>query len=64
MTRAMEILSKKDMEKKAREARRDKMREERRKAKDQEQDQQFAALAEAKEVKEGGNAGKSWWKPW
>jgi cytochrome c oxidase assembly protein subunit 20 len=56
----MEILSKKDMEKKAREARREKMREDRRKAKDQEQDAQLAALAEAKEA----NGGKSWWKPW
>jgi len=60
MTRAMEILNKKDMEKRAREARREKMKEERRKAKDQEQDVQLAALAEAKEA----NGGKSWWKPW
>lgn len=63
MTRAMEILSRKDMEKKAREARRDKVREERRKAKESEQDAQFAALAEKKDAKEGGS-GKSWWKPW
>jgi len=63
MTRAMEILSKKDMEKKAREARREKAREERRKQKDQEQDAQFAAFAEAKAAKDGGN-GKSWWKVW
>jgi cytochrome c oxidase assembly protein subunit 20 len=64
MTRAMEILSKKDMEKKAREARKEKMREERRKAKDQDQDVQLAALAQAKDAKEGGNGGGSWWKPW
>lgn len=63
MTRAMEILSRKDMEKKAREARKEKAREERRKNKDQEQDAQFAALAEAKQSKEGDN-GKSWWKVW
>jgi cytochrome c oxidase assembly protein subunit 20 len=63
MTRAMEILSKKDMEKKAREARREKIREERRKNKDQEQDAQIAALAEAKQTKDVGN-GKSWWKVW
>lgn len=60
MTRAMEILSKKDMEKKAREARREKIREERRKNKDQEQDAQIAALAEAKQ----NQGGKSWWKVW
>lgn len=63
MTRAMEILSRKDMEKKAKEARREKVREERRKAKEQEQDTQFAALKEAQEAKNGGE-GKSWWKPW
>lgn len=63
MTRAMEILSRKDMEKKAREARRDKVREERRKAKEQEQDAQFAALNDAQQAKSGGE-GKSWWKPW
>ena len=56
----MEILSKKDMEKKAREARREKIREERRKNKDQEQDAQIAALAEAKQ----NQGGKSWWKVW
>jgi cytochrome c oxidase assembly protein subunit 20 len=49
-----------DMQKKAREARREKIREERRKNKDQEQDAQIAALAEAKQ----NQGGKSWWKVW
>lgn len=66
MTRAMEILSRKDMEKKAKEARREKVREDRRKAKESEQDAQFAALAEAKDAKDGSGSGsgKSWWKVW
>lgn len=63
MMRAVEILNKKDIEKKAREARKDKIREERRKAKDVEQDAQFAALQDAQSVKPEGS-GKSWWKPW
>lgn len=59
MMRAVEILNKKDNEKRAREAR----REARRKAKDEEQDRQLAALKDAQALKQEGS-GKSWWKPW
>lgn len=61
--RAVEILNKKDNEKRAREARKERMKEERRKAKDEEQDQQLAALKDAQALKQEGS-GKSWWKPW
>jgi len=57
--RAVEILNKKDNEKRAREARKERMREERRKAKDVEQDAQLAALKGAQE-----GEGRSWWKVW
>ena len=63
MLRAMEILNKKDVDKKAREARKEQVREDRRKAKEEEQDAQFAALKDAQALK-AGNEGKSWWKPW
>ncbi|KAH9828438.1 cytochrome c oxidase protein 20, mitochondrial-like [Teratosphaeria destructans] len=59
MLRAVEILNAKEMEKKAREARKEKLRSERRLAKEQEQDAQFAALQESK-----GGGGKPWWKVW
>ena len=61
MMRAMEIMNKRDMEKKAREQQREKAREERRKLKEQDQENQFAALRESR----GGDAsGKPWWKLW
>lgn len=58
--RAVEILNQKEMEKRAREARREKAREERRVAKEQEQDAQLAALKDAA----NGGGGKPWWKVW
>lgn len=65
MMRAVEILNRKDVEKKAREARREKMREERRANKETELDAQFAALNEAKpSVGSQGGGGKPWWKVW
>lgn len=57
MTRAVEILHRKEIEKQAREQRKAKLREERREAKDKEQD---AKLAELKRNAEG----KPWWKVW
>ncbi|KAF2768592.1 hypothetical protein EJ03DRAFT_343917 [Teratosphaeria nubilosa] len=59
MMRAVEILNAKEMEKKAREARKEKLRREKRLAKEQEQDAHFAALREAKD-----GDGKPWWKVW
>ncbi|KAK4497136.1 hypothetical protein PRZ48_011586 [Zasmidium cellare] len=58
MMRAIEILNKKDVEKKAREQRKESLRQERREAKEKEQDAQYAAL------KEKENGGKPWWKVW
>ena len=63
MTRAMEILNKKEMEKKAREQQKSKVKEERRRLKEAEQDQQFNALRESKE-KEAAGGGKTSWKFW
>ncbi|SMY28653.1 unnamed protein product [Zymoseptoria tritici ST99CH_1A5] len=57
MTRAMEILNRKEMEKKAREQRKEQLRKERRETKDQEQDAKLAALKEKAE-------GKPWYKVW
>ena len=61
MMRAVEVLNKKEVEKKARERQREKAREERRKFKEEEQDEQFAKLRE-----EQGGGGKGWggWKFW
>ncbi|KAI7246703.1 hypothetical protein KC343_g4222 [Hortaea werneckii] len=64
MMRAVEILNKKDTEKKAREARKEKAREERRAQKETELDAQFAALNEAKPNTVSHNGGKPWWKIW
>ena len=65
MMRAVEILNKKDIEKKAREAQKERQKEERRRLKEQEQETQFAALREASDVKiDGGGTAKSWWKVW
>lgn len=61
--RAVEILNKKEVEKKAREQQRERAREERRKVKEQEQDEQFARL---KDKSEGGDSGsgRGGWKFW
>ncbi|KAK4549164.1 hypothetical protein LTR36_007622 [Oleoguttula mirabilis] len=69
MMRAVEILNKKDVEKKAREARKEKAREERRRGKDVELDAQFAALGKGKSADAAsgggdGGGGKAWWKVW
>ena len=61
--RAVEILNRKEVEKRAREQHKEKAREERRQAKDKEQDVQLTALRESRE----GNlnsGGKPWWKVW
>ncbi|GAB7363318.1 hypothetical protein MBLNU230_g3599t1 [Neophaeotheca triangularis] len=62
MMRAVEILNKKEADKKAREARREKAREERRAKQEGDQDAKFAALKGT----EGGNgdSAKPWWKVW
>lgn len=62
--RAVEILNKKDTEKKAREARKEKAREERRAQKETELDAQFAALNEAKPNTVSQDGSKPWWKIW
>ncbi|KAI6898454.1 hypothetical protein KC318_g7452 [Hortaea werneckii] len=64
MMRAVEILNKKDTEKKAREARKEKAREERRAQKETELDAQFAALNEAKPNTVSQDGSKPWWKIW
>ncbi|EMD00216.1 hypothetical protein BAUCODRAFT_30683 [Baudoinia panamericana UAMH 10762] len=64
MMRAVEILNKKDIDRKAREQRKEKIREERRAAKDVEQDTQLAALSQAQTMKTDGGGGKPWWKVW
>lgn len=58
MTRAMEILNRKEVEKKAREQRKEKMREERREAKEKEQDEKL------RELREKSEGGKPWYKVW
>lgn len=58
MLRAIEVINRKEVERKAREARREQVREERRKAKDEEQDSQLAAL------KDTDAKSKSSWKLW
>lgn len=63
--RAVEILNKKEIEKKAREAYKEKQREERRKLKDMELNEQYAKLREAKDAKsDDGGISKPWWKVW
>lgn len=62
--RAVEILNKKDIEKRAREQRKEKAREERRKVKEEEQSAQFAALGEAKGAKLDMGGSRPWWKVW
>ena len=57
--RAVEILNKKEIEKKAREAYKEKQREERRKAKEEDLEEQYSKLREAKD-----GISKPWWKVW
>ncbi|TKA67883.1 hypothetical protein B0A55_09706 [Friedmanniomyces simplex] len=74
MLRVMDIMNKKDIERKAREQRKEKAREERRLVKDQELDTQLATLREGKAGggvaigggADGGGGGeiKPWWKVW
>lgn len=56
MTRAMEIMNRKELEKRARESHKENMKAERRKAKDEEQDRQLAAMKE----KESRRSWKLW----
>lgn len=56
MTRAIEVMNRKELERRARETRKEQMRDERRKAKEEEQDAQFAAA----QRKEGGRSWKFW----
>ena len=58
MMRAVEILNKNQIDKKAREAQKEKERDERRKQKDQELDSKYSAL------NSDGGAKKPWWKVW
>ena len=62
MMRAVEILNKKEAEKKAREEQRERAREERRRVKEEEQEGKFQALRQ--KTVEGGEGGRSWWKVW
>lgn len=65
MMRAVEILNKKEEQKKAREVYKEKQREERRKQKDEELNDQYAKLREAKDAKsDEGGISKPWWKKW
>lgn len=63
MNRVMEIMYRKDVEKKARDARREKAREERRALKDQELDAQLGAANSAAAVSDARSQ-KPWWKVW
>lgn len=56
MRRAVEILNRNQLEKKAREARKEKQKEERRQLKEQELEKQYSAAKEAKQ--------RPWWKVW
>ena len=66
MMRAVEIMNKTDVEKRARQARKEKVKEERRKNKDVELDGQLAALGEKKNANgsTGGVDARPWWKVW
>lgn len=70
MMRAVEILQKKDLEKKAREVRKEKMREERRAAKEEELDGRFAAAAATtgqappSANSSSSSGSKPWYKIW
>ena len=59
MMRAVEILNKKEIDKKAREAQKEREKEDRRKVKEDELDVRYT---QAREAKEG--IAKPWWKVW
>lgn len=60
MLRAVEVMNKKEIERKAREARKEQVRSERRKIQEAEQDTRFDAAKKAAEKSEGGKGWK-WW---
>ncbi|KAK3698021.1 hypothetical protein LTR37_017137 [Vermiconidia calcicola] len=60
MMRAVEILNKNQLEKKAREEAKARQKEERRKMKEEELNSQYAKLRESND----GGTGKPWWKVW
>ena len=65
MMRAVDILNKNQIEKKAREAHREKEKEERRLLKEQELDTKYTALREGKDAKAvDGGISRPWWKVW
>ncbi|KAK5697797.1 hypothetical protein LTR17_023799 [Elasticomyces elasticus] len=78
MMRVIDVMNKKDIERKAREQRKEKVREERRRGKDEELDSRIAALSNKSEgivgaasgtikeggVGDGGGGGRPWWKVW
>lgn len=65
MMRAVEILNKKEVEKKAREAYKESQRQKRREEKEHELNEQYAKLREEKDAKtDGGGISKPWWKVW
>ncbi|KAK4960373.1 hypothetical protein LTR10_003268 [Elasticomyces elasticus] len=78
MMRVIDVMNKKDIERKAREQRKEKVREERRRGKDEELDTRIAAMGGKSEgaavggaVREGGGVsgdggggGRPWWKVW
>lgn len=65
MMRAVEILNRKEVEKKAREAYKEKQKEERRELKEKELNEQYAKLREAKDARsDDGGIQRPWWKVW
>ena len=66
MKRAMEIIDRKQVERKQKEARMERARELRRQKKEEEQDEQFAKLASEKggATGQGSESGKAWYKVW
>ncbi|KAK5698401.1 hypothetical protein LTR17_023697 [Elasticomyces elasticus] len=74
MMRVIDVMNKKDIERKAREQRKEKVKQERRLNKDEELDTRIAAMSGKTEgvagvmegggVGEGGGGGRAWWKVW
>ena len=65
MMRAVEILNKKEVEKKAREAYKESQRQKRREDKEHELNDKYAKLREEKDaMTDGGGISKPWWKVW
>ena len=64
MMRAVEIMNNKDVEKKAREALKEKQKGDRRAAKEKEQDAQFSALHAKANAGSGASGVRPWWKVW